>query len=212
MAAARRRSWRTWAAIARFPGSLRITQALRGTLTFPGPDALEYAALGGIATRYNVNECSACTKFVQTLTRPHLRVRQSSVILKHRIGRARLRSVKMSYRPLALAAAIAALSAMHIASAAAQSVYVAPGGIYIGAGAGPVYVTPGAPTNGAAAYVAPGYGAGYGTAAYEEPGYGYGYGPVVPNRRYYSGPRSAYAAALPPRPRLAVPYRTGRRH
>ena len=146
----------------------------------------------------------------------------------------------MSYRPLALAAAVAALSTMHIASAAAQSVYVAPGGIYIGAGAGPVYVTPGAPTNGAAAYVAPGYGAGYGTAAYEEPGYGYGYGPAayeepsygygygprpyiaprygygygpdVPNRRYYSGPRSAYAAALPPRPRLAVPYRTGRRH
>ena len=127
---------------------------------------------------------------------------------------------------------------MHIASAAAQSVYVAPGGIYIGAGAGPVYVTPGAPTNGAAAYVAPGYGAGYGTAAYEEPGYGYGYGPAayeepsygygygprpyiaprygygyepaVPNRRYYSGPRSAYAAALPRRPRVAVPYRTGR--
>ena len=158
----------------------------------------------------------------------------------------------MSYRPLALAAAVAALSAMHIASAAAQSVYVAPGGIYIGAGAGPVYVTPGAPTNGAAAYVAPGYGDGYGTAAYEEPGYGYGYGPAayeepsygygygprpyiaprygygygprpyiaprygygyepaVPNRRYYSGPRSAYAAALPRRPRVAVPYRTGR--
>src|SRR6516165_8474530 len=130
----------------------------------------------------------------------------------------------MSYRPLALGAAVAALSTMHIASAAAQSVYVAPGGIYIGAGAGPVYVTPGAPTNGAAAYVAPGYGDGYGTAAYEEPGYGYGYGPAayeepsygygyepaVPNRRYYSGPRSAYAAALPRRPRVAVPYRTGR--
>ena len=144
----------------------------------------------------------------------------------------------MSYRPLALAAAVAALSTMHIASAAAQSVYVAPGGIYIGAGAGPVYVTPGAPTNGAAAYVAPGYGAGYGTAAYEEPGYGYGYGPAayeepsygygygprpyiaprygygygpaVPHRRYYSGPRSAYAAALPLRPRMAVPYRAGR--
>ena len=145
----------------------------------------------------------------------------------------------MSYRPLALAAAVAALSTMHIASAAAQSVYVAPGGIYIGAGAGPVYVTPGAPTNGAAAYVAPGYGAGYGTAAYEEPDYGYhgygrgayvttgygygygsrpyvapryryGYGSVVPNRRYYSGLRSAYAAGLPPRPRMAVPYRTGR--
>ena len=141
---------------------------------------------------------------------------------------------------------------MHISSAAAQSVYVAPGGIYIGAGAGPVYVTPPAPTNGAAAYVGPGYGNGYGTAAYVEPGYddgygpaayvepsygygygptayvepsygygygprpyvgpryGYGYGPAVPNRRYYSGPRSAYAAALPPRPRVVVPYRAGR--
>jgi hypothetical protein len=173
----------------------------------------------------------------------------------------------MSYRPFAVAAAIAALSVMHIASAVAQSVYVAPGGVYIGAGAGPVYVTPAAPTNGPAAYVGPGYGygygaaayvdrgydygygaaayldrgcdCGYGTAAYEEPGYGYhgygrgaylttgygygygsrpylapryryGYGSVVPNRRYYSGLRSAYAAALPPRPRMVVPYRTGR--
>ncbi len=152
----------------------------------------------------------------------------------------------MSYRSLALAAAVGALSAMHIGSAAAQSVYVAPGGIYIGAGAGPVYVTPPAPINGAAAYVGPGYGNGYETGAYVEPdydygdgpavyvepgprpyvgpryGYGYGprpyvgprygdgYGPAVPNRRYYSGPRSAYAAALPPRPRVAVPYRAGR--
>ena len=149
----------------------------------------------------------------------------------------------MSYRPLALAVAVAALSSMHIASAAAQSVYVAPGGIYIGAGAGPVYVTPPAPINGAAATVGRGYRYGYGTAAYVESSYdsdddygygppayveprygygygprpylgpkryGYGYGPAVPNRRYYSGPRSAYAAALPPRPRVAVPYRAGR--
>src|SRR5271165_6387936 len=144
----------------------------------------------------------------------------------------------MSYRPIVLAAAVAALSSMHIASAAAQSVYVAPGGVYIGAGAGPVYVTPPAPTNGTAAYIGPGYGRGYGAAAYIEPGYdngyeaaayvesgydngygpgpyvapryGYGYGPAVPNRRYYSGPRSAYAAALPPRPRVAVPHRSGR--
>jgi hypothetical protein len=159
----------------------------------------------------------------------------------------------MSYRPLAVAAAVAALSSMYIASAAAQSVYVAPGGVYIGAGAGPVYVTPPAPTNGAAAYLGPRDGYGYGAAAYVEPGYGYddgpvayvepsyrygygpgpyveprygygygpapyvapryryGYGPAVPNGRYYSGPRSAYAAGLPPRPRAAVPYRAGRR-
>ena len=148
----------------------------------------------------------------------------------------------MSYRPLAVAVAVTALSSMHIASAAAQSVYVAPGGIYIGAGAGPVYVTPPAPINGAAANVGPGYRYGYGTAAYVEssydsdddygygapayveprygygygpgpyvePRYRYGYGPSVPSHRYYSGPRSAYAAALPPRPRVAVPYRTGR--
>ena len=168
----------------------------------------------------------------------------------------------MSYRSVALAAAVAALSLMHIASAAAQSVYVAPGGVYIGAGAGPVYVTPPVPINGAAAYVEPGYG--YGTAAYVEPGYGYGtaayvepdydygygesayvepsygygyglrpyveprygygygprpyiaprqryaYGPSSPTRRYYGGPGSAYAAALPPRPRVTVPYRPGR--
>ena len=182
----------------------------------------------------------------------------------------------MSYRSLAVAAAVAALFPMHIESAAAQSVYVAPGGVYIGAGAGPVYVTPAPPVNGAAAYVGPGYGYGagayvepgygYGTAAYVEsdygygdgpdvyveprygygygpgpyvgprygygygpgpyvgPRYGYGYGPrpyvaprvgygygsAAPIRRYYDGPRSAYAAALPPRPRVGIPYRTGR--
>ena len=94
----------------------------------------------------------------------------------------------MNYRSLALA--IAALSAAHITTAAAQSVYVAPGGIYIGAGVGPVYVTPPAPTNGAAAYVAPGYGYGYGPAAYVEPSYGFGYGPaayVEPSYGYEDG-------------------------
>ena len=171
----------------------------------------------------------------------------------------------MSCRSLAFALAGATLLSLHVGSAAAQSVYVAPGGIYIGAGAGPVYVTPPAPTNGATAYIGSRDGYGYGTAAYVEPGYGYddpaayvepsnrygygpgpyveprygygygsgayvvprygygygprpyvaprygyGYGPAVPNRRYYSGPRSAYAAALPPRPGVAVPYRTGR--
>ena len=126
----------------------------------------------------------------------------------------------MSYRPLALGIAVAALSSMHIGSAAAQPVYVAPGGVYVAPGAGPVYVTPSAPINGAAAYVGPGYGNGYETTAYVEPDSDYvegppvyvgpRYGPAVPNRGYYSGPRSAYAAALPPRPRVAVPYRAGR--
>jgi hypothetical protein len=181
----------------------------------------------------------------------------------------------MSYRPFAVAAIATALSVMHIPNLSAQSVYVAPGGVYIGAGAGPVYVSPGMP-NAAAAYVDPGYGYGYGAAAYVDPGYDnygyglaayaepsygyggaaypgcncgyatatyvdpgygyYGYGPsayiaprlgygygarpyvgpryrdygVVPRRRYYDGPQSGYAAALPSRRPIGMPYRTGR--
>ena len=63
----------------------------------------------------------------------------------------------MNYRSFALA--IAALSSAHIATAAAQSVYVAPGGVYIGSG--PVYVIP-APSNGNGTYANPPYGYGYG--------------------------------------------------
>jgi hypothetical protein len=151
----------------------------------------------------------------------------------------------MSYRPLALATAVAASSWMLISSAAAQSVYVAPGGVYVAPGAGPVYVTPApGPINRPAAYVGPGpaygaaayvdtdhddgyaafayvepsYGYGYGPDVYVEPRYGYGYGPRpyvaprygygygVPYRRYYNGPRAAYASTLPARPRVTVPY------
>jgi hypothetical protein len=72
---------------------------------------------------------------------------------------------------------------MHIASAAAQSVYVAPGGVYVAPGAGPVYVTPSAPINGAAAYAGPGYGNGYETTAYVEPDSDYVEGPPA-----YIGP------------------------
>ena len=89
----------------------------------------------------------------------------------------------MSYRPLALVIAVAALSSMHIGSAAAQPVYVAPGGVYVAPGAGPVYVTPSAPINGAAAYVDPRYGNGYETTAYVEPDSDYLEGPPV-----YVGP------------------------
>ena len=53
----------------------------------------------------------------------------------------------MGYRSLAFA--FAALSSAQIATAHAQSVYVAPGGVYVGAG--PVYVIPAAP-NGAGPY------------------------------------------------------------
>src|SRR5437899_7252993 len=121
----------------------------------------------------------------------------------------------MSYRSLVLA--VAAFSSMQVASADAQSVYVAPGGVYIGAG--PVYVIP-APNNGAAPYVAPSYGYDYGPPAVGAPG------PVVvapssvygPNGGYYNGgyynggyynggtydePISAYGAV--PRPPAAVP-------
>ena len=59
----------------------------------------------------------------------------------------------MNYRSLALA--ITALSSPQITPAAAQAVYVAPGGVYVGSG--PVYVIP-APLKGAPPY-GPTYGA-----------------------------------------------------
>jgi hypothetical protein len=121
----------------------------------------------------------------------------------------------MSYRSLAFV--VAAFSSMHVASADAQSVYVAPGGVYVANG--PVYVTP-APNIGPGPYVAPSNGYGYGP--YVAPGNGYGYGPPAlvepgpavvaptvvygPNGGYYDPPLSAYAAELAPRPPLPVPY------
>src|SRR6185369_5289334 len=106
---------------------------------------------------------------------------------------------RITYRSLALATAVAASSWMLIASAAAQSVYVAPGGVYVAPGAGPVYVTPPGPINRPAAYVAPGpaYGAaayvatdyddGYAAVPYVEPSYGYGDGPEYVEPRYGYG-------------------------
>jgi hypothetical protein len=113
----------------------------------------------------------------------------------------------MGHRSLVLA--IAAFSSINVAAADAQSVYVAPGGVYIGGG--PVYVTP-AP----APYAASGYGYGYGppaavapapaivapTPAIVAPTALYGPG-------YYDTPLSAYAAELPPRPPAPVPYYGG---
>ena len=134
----------------------------------------------------------------------------------------------MSFRSLALA--VAAFSSMQVASADAQPVYVAPGGVYVGGG--PVYVIP-APNNELGPYAAPTYGYEYGPPAVVTPppavvapttvyGPNGGYyappavvapGPVVapttvygPNGGYYGAPLSAYAAELPPRPRVAVPY------
>jgi hypothetical protein len=98
---------------------------------------------------------------------------------------------------------------MHVASADAQSVYVAPGGVYVANG--PVYVTP-APNIGPGPYVAPTNGY-YGPPAVVAPAPAVA--PTVvygPNGGYYNGggyygaPVSAYAAELPPRPPVAVPY------
>src|SRR3954469_11365921 len=106
----------------------------------------------------------------------------------------------MSYRTLALA--VAALTPMHFATANAQPVYVAPGGVYIGAG--PVYVIP-APNYAGAGYGAPTYSNEYGPPLVAAPHavvapteYGSGGG-------YYGTPLSTYGAELPPRPPLAVP-------
>ena len=112
----------------------------------------------------------------------------------------------MSNRSLALAAAT--LASMYIGNAEAQSVYVAPGGVYIAGG--PVYVNP-AP-NGAAPYVAPTKGYGYGPPAVIAPP------PIVapsayyaPAAGYYRAPVLAYEAEFAPRPPLPVPYyRNGR--
>jgi hypothetical protein len=106
----------------------------------------------------------------------------------------------MSYRLFAVAAMATALSVTHIPKLSAQSVYVAPGGVYIGAGAGPVYVSPGVPNAAAAAYVDPGYGYGYGAAAYVDPGYDdYGYGLAARGEPAYAYAYAyAYGAAAYP--------------
>ena len=109
----------------------------------------------------------------------------------------------MDHRSLVLA--ITAFASVYATNANAQSVYVAPGGVYIGGG--PVFVTP-AP----APYAAPAYGYGYGppgvvapAPAIVAPTAAYG-----PDGGYYDAPLSAYAAELPPRPPAPVPYGIGR--
>ena len=134
---------------------------------------------------------------------------------------------QMMYRSLALA--IAALSSTQIATAEAQSVYVAPGGIYVesahlyvnpnpypspahvvpGPGYGPPPVVVPGPVYGAPAYVEP-------APAYAAPAYGapvYGVPPVyvepqpayVARERTYLAPM-AYAKEIAPRPPASVPY------
>jgi len=132
------------------------------------------------------------------------------------------------YRSLALAAA--ALSA-HVATAEAQSVYVAPGGVY--APASHIYVKPGA--YGTYGVPDPTYAPSvYGPApfvtsdpVYVEPGPVYGapgyagnvYAPprvyVEPEPAYFARERTvvaplSYAQEIAPRPPVAVPYGRGR--
>jgi hypothetical protein len=128
----------------------------------------------------------------------------------------------------------AALSSSQVSAGELQSVYVAPGGVYIANAL--VYVAPG-PGNGEPPYVAPGaaYGApGYGGPGYIAPAPAYGApgyvapGPAYRARAYYgaAGPAyaappayvereqaypSAYAAEYVPRPPAAIPYNGGGR-
>ena len=131
----------------------------------------------------------------------------------------------MSYRSLAIL--VTFLSSAHITAADAQTVYVAPGGVYVGAGAGPVYVTP-TPPNSVAPYEAPPYA----PPAYLAPPYGapapryeaapsvYGdtegvyvdpyatYGsrrPVYAGRARVYGSPADYGAQAAPRPPAAIP-------
>jgi hypothetical protein len=111
------------------------------------------------------------------------------------------------YRSMVLAAA--ALGSMQMATADAQSVYVAPGGVYIASG--PVYVTPG--SNGVSPYGAP-----YGGPAYRAPGSVYGLPSVYRRSTRYAAPPATYDEREPayiagdysdeiaPRPPLDVPY------
>ena len=98
--------------------------------------------------------------------------------------------LRMNYRLLALA--IAGLSFAQIATADAQSVYVAPGGVYIGGG--PVYVLPGN-GNGNGGYVEPTLGGVVGATPYLAPTAVYGNGGGYYNGNgggYYNGNGNGY--------------------
>jgi hypothetical protein len=129
----------------------------------------------------------------------------------------------MSCRSLAILVTL--LSSAYIPVAEAQSVYVAPGGVYVGAGAGPVYVTP-VPPNSVApyeappyappAYLAPPYGApryemapsvyGDTEGVYADPYANYGSRrPVYGGRARVYGVPADYATQAAPRPPAAIP-------
>jgi hypothetical protein len=118
----------------------------------------------------------------------------------------------MRYGLLVLAAA--GLWSSQVSAGELQSVYVAPGGVYIASAR--VYVAPG-PGNGDPPYVAP--GPAYGAPGHGGPGYGPP-GPAYGAPAYYGAPGpappahiereplypSAYAAEYVPRPPAAIPY------
>ncbi len=133
----------------------------------------------------------------------------------------------MRYGLLMLAAAV--LSSSQVSAGELQSVYVAPGGVYIASAR--VYVAPGA-GNGEPPYVAP--GPAYGPQGYVTPGPAYGAPPYAPPPPAYRAPAiygttgpvyaappayaerepgypSAYAAEYVPRPPAAIPYGGGGR-
>jgi len=123
------------------------------------------------------------------------------------------------------AACILAFGALWSSQASAgelQSVYVAPGGVYIasanvhvGAENGyPAYGAPG-PTYYAPQYVPPAYAPGYVPPpgqVYRAPAYYEGYRSVYPAQPTYIDPSLysySYAGELPPRPPAPVPYSSG---
>jgi hypothetical protein len=114
--------------------------------------------------------------------------------------------------------ALGALSSSQVAAGELQSVYVAPGGVYIasanvhvGTGNGyPTYGAPGPATYGP--YDTPAYAPDYVPPGqvYRAPTYYEGYRSAYPARPAYIDESYLYAEGLPPRPPAPVPYSNGR--
>jgi hypothetical protein len=116
--------------------------------------------------------------------------------------------------------ALGALWSSQVSAGELQSVYVAPGGVYIasanvhvGNGNGyPIYPAPGAAYYGsydtppayAPGYVPPGQ-------VYRAPAFYEGYRSAYPSRPAYIDESYMYAEGLPPRPPAPVPYNSGAR-
>jgi hypothetical protein len=115
--------------------------------------------------------------------------------------------------------ALGALSSSQVSAGEPQSVYVAPGGIYIASGHVHVgtengYPAYGAPNAGYAPYAPPVYAPDYVPPGqvYRAPTYYQGYRSVYPARPSYidrSDYSYTYAEELPPRPPAPVPFNNG---